>query len=87
MNLALFVLAFENKLLIQTDLMFVFLSSFLETAVSFRRKLTQANKEKFEQASKFNEDVSLIMKHISVYLCKLYWQIKGLKNTDLPHVI
>ena len=29
----------------------------LESAVGFRKKLTQANKEKLEQAAKFNEEV------------------------------
>ena len=31
----------------------------LESAVGFRKKLTQANKEKFEQAAKFNEEVMI----------------------------
>ena len=42
----------------------------LESAVGFRKKLTQANKEKFEQAAKFNEEV--MIKSVSedfVYLC------------------
>lgn len=29
----------------------------LESSIGFRKKLTQANKEKFEQAAKFNEEV------------------------------
>ena len=53
------------------------LSSFLcilESAVGFRKKLTQANKEKFEQAAKFNEEV--MINRVSEDFVYLYCQSK-----------
>ena len=42
-----------------TDDFYLVFLCILESAVGFRKKLTQANKEKFEQAAKFNEEVMI----------------------------
>lgn len=49
----------QNNSLIRERLFYAKLYLYSEASIGFRRKLTQANKEKFEQAAKFNEEVSL----------------------------